>query len=119
MCFGIGVGRMPAAERAHADRVINVGIREQLMIGVASGLALTGFRPIVHSYAPFLVERPYEMLKLDLGHVDVGAILVSVGASYDSAANGRTHQTPEDVAIVSALPGWRIHVPGHPNTGSR
>jgi transketolase len=110
----IGVGRMPEAERAHADRVINVGIREQLMVGVASGLALTGFRPIVHSYAPFVVERPFEMLKLDLGHIDVGAILVSVGASYDSAANGRTHQTPEDVALLSALPGWRIYVPGHP-----
>jgi transketolase len=110
----IGVGRMPRAQRANADRVINVGIREQLMVGVAAGLGLTGFRPIVHSYAPFVVERPFEMLKLDLGHNDVGAIVVSVGASYDAAANGRTHQTPEDVALVSALPGWRIYVPGHP-----
>ena len=110
----IGVGRMPNAERAHADRVINVGIREQLMVGVASGLALIGFRPIVHSYAPFIVERPFEMLKLDLGHNDVGAIVVSVGASFDAAANGRTHQTPEDVALISTLPGWRIYVPGHP-----
>ena len=110
----IGVGRMPRAEKAHADRVINVGIREQLMVGVAAGLGLTGFRPIVHSYAPFVVERPFEMLKLDLGHNDVGAVVVSVGASYDAAANGRTHQTPEDVALVSALPGWRIYVPGHP-----
>ena len=110
----IGVGRMPRAERAHADRVINVGIREQLMVGVAAGLGLVGFRPIVHSYAPFIVERPFEMLKLDLGHNDVGAIVVSVGASYDAAANGRTHQTPEDVALVASLPEWRIYVPGHP-----
>jgi transketolase len=110
----IGTGRMPGAERAHPDRVINVGIREQLMIGVASGLALTGFRPIVHSFAPFAVERPFEMLKVDLGHIDVGAIVVSVGASYDTAVYGRTHEAPEDVALIGTLPGWRVEVPGHP-----
>lgn len=115
----IGLGRMSSAELAHADRVINVGIREQLMVGVAAGLAMTGFRPIVHSYAPFVVERPFEMLKLDLGHNDAGAIVVSVGASYDAAANGRTHQTPEDVAVLSALPGWHIYVPGHPTEVER
>ena len=111
----IGGSALMAAKRRHPDRVINVGIREQLMVGVAGGLALAGFRPIVHSYAPFVVERPFEMLKLDLGHQDVGAILVSVGASYDSAASGRTHQSPEDVALVAALPGWRVFVPGHPD----
>jgi transketolase len=94
-------------------RHFDVGIREQLMIGVTAGLALEGYRPVAHSYTPFLVERPYEMLKLDLGHNDLGAVLVSIGASYDAAHEGRTHQAPEDVALVAALPGWTIHVPGH------
>ncbi|MGF0115130.1 transketolase family protein [Promicromonospora sp. Marseille-Q5078] len=109
----IGAGYMTRAIERHPGRVIDVGIREQALIGVAGGLALAGRRPIVHTFASFLVERPYEQVKLDLGHQDVGAVLVSAGASYDVSAGGRTHQAPADVALISALPGWTVHVPGH------
>jgi transketolase len=111
----IGLAGFARARRRHPDRVINVGIREQLMISVASGLALSGMRPIAHSYTPFLLERPFEQVKLDLVHQGVGAVLVSIGASYDASTSGRTHQAPEDVALLNALPDWTIHVPGHPD----
>jgi transketolase len=100
-------------ERRHPDRVVNVGIREQLLVNVGAGFALSGMRPVVHTFSSFLVERAFEQVKLGFNHQDVGGVLVGSGGSVDISAGGRTHQSPGDVALVDTLPGWTVHVPGH------
>ncbi|MFJ9630082.1 transketolase family protein [Streptomyces sp. NPDC101175] len=110
----IGTHLFKDARQKHPQRVINVGIREQLMMGVAGGLAMCGLRPVVHTVAAFLVERPLEQIKLNFGQQNVGAVLASWGASYDLSEFAFSHFTPGDVAVLDSMPKWTVHVPGHP-----
>jgi transketolase len=100
------------AERRFPERVVNVGIREQLMVNVGAGMALTGLRPVVHSFGTFLVERAFEQVKLGFPHQGVGGVLVGGGGSFDGSRSGRTHQVPGDVALIDTLPDVVIHAPG-------
>jgi transketolase len=95
-----------------SDRVYNIGILEQSMIGVAAGLSTMGIIPFVHTIAPFLVERAFEQLKIDFGYQNLRGNFISVGSSYDYAALGCTHHCPADISILATIPNMQIVIPG-------
>ena len=72
----------------HPDRFINMGICEQSMIGVSAGMALEGLKPWVYTITPFLIERPFEQIKLDIDQQNVNVKLVGF-ADYPHL--GSTH----------------------------
>jgi len=108
----IGVFGFRAVTEQKPNSVVNIGVLEQAMIGFAAGLAMDGRIPVVHSIAPFIVERCLEQLKIDFGYQQLSGKFVSVGASFDYASAGCTHHCPEDIAILLGIPSLEIVVPG-------
>lgn len=99
------------SEAVAPDRFYNIGICEQSTVSLAAGMALEGMRPIVHSIAPFLVERAYEQIKVGLGYQKTDVTLVGVGGTYDYADLGCTHHCYSDIALMRAVPGMEVYEP--------
>jgi transketolase len=108
----IGVFGFRDSFKEYPDRVYNIGILEQTTVGLASGLSMLGLKPIVHTIAPFLVERALEQLKLDFGYQSLNGNFVSIGYSYDYAGLGPTHHCPGDVQQLLTIPNMDIILPG-------
>lgn len=93
-------------------RYFNIGILEPSMVGIAAGMNMVGLNPVVHTIAPFLVERTFEQLKLDFGYQELSVNLVSVGASFDYSQLGVSHHSYNDVSLVGSIPNSKVFLPG-------
>ena len=97
------------------ERSFNVGIAEQNAITMASGLALAGKKPYVYTIIPFLVERAFEQVKLDIAYMNVNVKLKGIGAGFTYGAAGATHHAIEDIALMRVLPNMTVCCPGDNN----
>lgn len=103
-------GLVPFGEK-FPHRLINVGIAEQNMTGIAAGLASCGKLPVACGYAAFTALRALEQAKVDCAYNEVKVILAGFSAGLAYGVGGPTHQTYEDVAIMRAIPNMTVLVP--------
>ena len=96
------------------ERFINVGVAEQVMIGMCAGLALKGMRPFAYTIATFSLYRPFEMVRVDLCYQNLPVTVVGMGAGVVYSQLGGTHNAQEDIAVAGAVPNMQILAPCDP-----
>lgn len=98
-------------KEAAPGRFVNCGIGEANMMGMAAGLAMNGYRPVVYTIAPFATTRCFEQIRVDVCYHRAPVTIVGTGAGIAYAELGPTHHALEDLAILRTLPGMTVVAP--------
>lgn len=107
----MGLGLLERFRDTFPDRFLNVGIAEQNLIGVASGLCNAGYKPFCYTISNFLVHRAFEQIRNDVCLHGMPVTLVGTSTGYDNGLLGPTHQVIDDIGCLKALPGISIYCP--------
>ena len=110
----LGFGVVTEFAKRFPDQFVNVGVAEQNMAGIATGLALSGKIVFTYSIANFPILRCLEQLRNDVCYHQANVVSVSVGCGFSYGALGMTHHGTEDIAIMRALPYMTTIAPGDP-----
>lgn len=106
-----GSGKLGPFGQALPDQIVEVGIAEQNLVGIAAGLAACGKKPFATSPACFLAARALEQVKNDVCYSDVPAVLVGISAGVSYGALGSTHHSLHDFAALRAIHNLTIAAP--------
>jgi transketolase len=107
-------GSMQKFREEFPERFVNVGVSEQIMIGLCAGLALKGFRPFAYTIATFTFYRPFEFVRDDLCYQNLPVTVVGIGGGVTYSTLGGTHHAQEDVVLASAIPNMTVIAPCDP-----
>src|SRR5579875_2744247 len=110
----VGSSNLNGFQKEFPDRLINVGIAEQNMVGVAAGLANAGLVPFVSCASPFLTGRALEQIKADIAYSNYHVVLCGQSPGMAYGELGPTHHSLEDLAWMRALTDMTILVPADP-----
>jgi transketolase len=110
----VGSSNLVGFREEFPDRLINVGIAEQDLVGVSAGLANAGFIPFASAAAPFLTGRALEQIKADVAYSRRHVVLCGQSPGMAYGALGPTHHAVEDLSWMRAVPGVEIIVPADP-----
>jgi transketolase len=115
----LGWGVFDEVERLAPGRVINAGIAEQAMVGVAAGLAQAGKKAVAYSIAPFIASRAHDQVRVDVAAGAADVTLVGVGGGVAYGYLGLTHHAIDDLAAMRALPNMTVLAPCDPLDAER
>lgn len=115
----VGSSKTGAFRERFPDRLINVGIAEQNMVGVGAGLANAGKIPFVCSASCFLTGRALEQIKADIAYSNANVKLVGVSSGMAYGALGATHHSIEDFAWTRAIANMTVVAPADPEETSQ
>ncbi|MEY2191119.1 transketolase family protein [Neobacillus sp. BF23-41] len=93
------------------DQIVEVGIAEQNLVGIASGLAASGKKPFVASPACFLSMRSIEQIKVDVAYSNTNVKLIGISGGVSYGALGMSHHSLQDLAVTRAIPGLDVMMP--------
>lgn len=98
-------------KKTYPNQFLNIGIAEQNMIGVASGLAKEGYNVFATSFAPFISMRAAEQIRMNLGYMEMNVKAVAIGSGISMAFLGNSHYGIEDAAVMRAIPNMTVVSP--------
>lgn len=99
---------MEVFKKEFPDRYLNAGLCEQSMISMAAGMCSQGLRPYVYSITPFLLERPYEQIKIDIDEHNLPVQLIGYA---DYPTHGPTHRPLNAEILVKTFKNIKSHFP--------
>jgi len=92
-------------------RFFNCGVDEANMIGLAAGLAMSGYRPVCYTIAPFVTYRCLEQIRIDVCYHEAPVAIVGTGSGLSYASLGATHHSCEEMGMLRLLPGMTVLAP--------